>query len=202
MSTDQSGARGADENARGELETDPKDKDGNVPYEKYRAVLSEKKKTTEKLGELQTRLQELEQKEKDREDAAMREKEDFKGLLTQREKELEAERKEKTALRESVQNSEKMATFLSQVNGDVPEQYWGLVDLSKIHIDPNTTRVDEASAQKYAREFEKVFGLVLQKKGGGTLPGDAPKGGGKLSYDEWLKLPLKDQKARLKDVAG
>lgn len=174
----------------------------SISYETHKKLLSEKKKRDEENQALKRQLEDFLAKEKAREEEELKKQKNFEQLLKLREEELQKEREEKNSLRSMAEKGLKRRSFLDAVNGAVDEQYWGLIDLNEIVIDPTTGVPDEQSVQKAAREFEKKYPLVLQKRSGGPrLPGDAPRGsGGKLTYEEWLSLPLKEQKARLKEV--
>jgi hypothetical protein len=68
-------------------------------------------------------------------------------------------------------------------------------------MDPETMKVDETALAEVAEEFQKEHKVLFDfgNKGGG-LPSGAPKAATSLSYEQWLKLPLKEQKARMSEV--
>jgi hypothetical protein len=166
----------------------------SVSYESYSKLLDEKKKRDEELRALR-------QRDKEREEADLRQKEDWKKLLEQREIELKDERDKRNVLESRVQTSIKLRAFLGAVPGNVEEQYWPLIDTDQIVLHPETGMPDPATVAKVVKEFEQRYPLVIQKNPNGSLPGDAPRGAqGQLSYEAWLKLPLKDKKARLKEM--
>lgn len=179
-----------------------------VRYESYEKLLREKKQRDSELADLRKQIEAENAAKRAAEEERLRKSEDYKKLVTLREQEIENLRKalgekdgELSGLKGSLQNSVKMRAFLDAVGGNVSQQYWGLIELDEVVIDPETGKVDETSVVKAARDFEKKYPLVLEKKNAGGLPNDAARGGAtKLSYEEWLALPAKEQAKRLKDV--
>lgn len=168
--------------------------DDKVSYDTHRKLLGEKKK-------LQARLEELERKDKEREEQDLRQKEDYKGLVAAREKELEEERQKRNHLETTLRDGLRLDAFSRKLSGRVDDQYLALVELDKIAVDPETGRPDEVSLNEYVREFEKKYPAVIQRTGTSNLPNDAPKPpGDRLSLAEWKELPLKDKKERLSEV--
>lgn len=165
-----------------------------VSHETYTKVLDEAKKAKAKVAE-------YEREQKKRDEEALTKQGEYKKLAEQREQELKEEREKRVSLETRIADSRKLNAILGSVTGEVPKQYWGLIDTNQIAVDPETGIPDEASVKKAAQAFEKQFPDVVKKPSRGKLPDDVPLGGtGKLSYKEWLGLPLKDQLERKKDV--
>lgn len=185
---------GADPAAGGGKKSDDPStkKDDTVSYESHKKLLDEKKN-------LAKRLEEFEKKAKDEKDAELKAKEQFKELY-------EATKKEAEELATKLKDNErekndyrKLNAFIKSVDGDVPQQYWGLIDLDKIALD-DSGKVDEASVKKAVKDFEKSFPEVVKKKTA-KMPNDAAAGGtGTLSHEQWAKLPYDEKRKRLKDV--
>lgn len=197
--------RGATQDSRGTPEQNPNTTapdSESISYETHKKLLSEKKRRDEENALLKKQLEDFQAKERAREEDELKKQKNYEQLLKLREEELHKEREEKNSLRSMAEKGIKRRSFLDAVNGLVEEQYWGLINLEEIAIDPTSGMPDEASVHKAAREFEKRFPLVLQNRSGGPrLPADAPRGAGaRLTHEEWLKLPLKEMKARLKEV--
>ncbi len=198
MSNSDQASSGSNQNAAsgGSAEinqTDEKKKD-TVAYETHVKLLAEKKKRDAELADAQAKLKAIEE-------AKLKEEGNLKALLEMRDKEI-AEAKAKAAhVEEVLNNSVKLDAVLGKLSGQVDKQYFGLFDLSKIPIDPTTQMPDQLSVEKYAKEFEQTYSAIVKKPSNIQMPNHAAQGNGvKLTYEEWLKLPLKDQKARLKDV--
>lgn len=189
--SDDAGAAGGGENPGGSKD-DKETKDDKVAYDTYKKVLDEKKA-------MQKRLEDLDAKSKSDKDAELKQKEQYKELLLEREKELEDTKTKLAAKDQETQNYQRMASFLKNVQGEVPQQYWGLIELDKIIID-DSGKIDEGSVKKAVKDFEKNFPEVI-KKAGAKMPNDAPSGGGGiLTLAEWQKLPYDEKRKRQKDV--
>lgn len=201
MSEDKTGSGGAITAASGSSEI--VEKDEVVSYETHRKLLGEKKKRDEENALLKKQLEESQAKEKARMESELKEKEDYKKLLELREAEKKELETKYTQLDSSLKDSAKLSAFLDKLGGSVEKQYWGLVNLDEILIDPNTGSIDEASVKQAASKFEQTYPLVIKKAGSSAkLPNDAAKGGnGKLTYSEWKALKTsKEMKERQGDV--
>ena len=169
-------------------------KEDTVSYESYHKLLGEKKKRDAELAEYR-------KKEKDAEELKLKQSEEWKKLLELREQELQKERDEKTALKTTLEAGSKLQAFLKCIDGQVDQQYWGLVDLDNIVLNPETGLPDETSVKNAALDFQNKFALVIKKQNGISMPNQSPKGDSvNLSYDEWLKLPVKEKREKLKFV--
>jgi hypothetical protein len=168
--------------------------DNRVSYETYQKVLDEAKKAKEKARE-------LEAFKKQTEEEKLKAEGNLQAIIKMREEELFKVREDKEQLERGLQDGSKLRAVLDSLNGRVDDAYYGLFDLSQIVIDPRTQLPDQMSVAKYARDFEAKYGLVIQKDTSSRLPNNAPQtGSASLTYEEWLKLPLKEQKTRLKEV--
>jgi len=203
MSTPQPGSSGADQTPGGASDKpsdnqNPKpegdSKPQTVSHDTYSKVLDEAKKAKAKLAE-------FERKEKEREDAKLVETGEYKKLLDSRDAENKELKEKLGGLEGKIADGRKMNAFLGAVTGEVPKQYWNLIDLDGIAVDPATGMPDEASVKKAADNFEKLFPEVVKKPTKGRLPSDAPQGGGgKILYKDWLKLPYEEKIKRQVDV--
>lgn len=201
MSTKDQASSGSNPAASGSQDAslDPNDSapkaEDKVSYETYQKLLGEKKKRDLELTEFKKR-------EKDREEQELKQKEDYKKLLALRDEELEKTRSELAQSKSTLENGAKLQAFLDALDGQVEQQYWGLIDLNQVVLNPETGLPEDVSVKKAALEFKTKYGLVIKQAGSNKMPHDAPKGSGSvgLSYEEWLKLPAKDMRARLKDV--
>lgn len=165
-----------------------------VSYESYQKALDEKKRA-------QDRARELEKEKKEREEQELRAKEDWKKIAENNQAELVQLQAKAAQAEAEKQRMEKISAFKGSLKGQLDPAYEVLVDLNQIPIDPITGKPDPASVQKYAQEFETKHGRLLDRGSVPRLPNGAPTAppGGKLSKEEWDRLPLKDQRARLRD---
>lgn len=168
--------------------------DDVVAYETYKRTVSQLKKSQEQVDALQREVDAKLEKE-------AKEKEDYKVLLKLREDEnakLKAESEHNKAI---LVNGSKMQALMNAVDGEIDEQYWRLVELDKILLDPVEGTPDKASVQKYASEFSTKYAAIIKKESSVKMPQDAPKSSnGKLSYEEWKSLPAKEMRKRYKEV--
>lgn len=200
MSTQDQAPSGSNPAASGSQDASPKDEsllkpEDRVSYDSYQKLLGEKKKRDAELTEYK-------KKEKEREEQDLKAKEDWKKLVALRDEELQKTKAELDSVKNTLESGTKLQAFLDALDGQVDQQYWGLIDLSQVVLNPETGLPEEVSIKKAALEFKSKYGLVVKQSGGTKMPNDAPKGNGSvgLSYDEWLKLPAKDMRARIKDV--
>jgi len=199
MSTDPTSTSGAPIETSGQNQEPDKSKD-TVAYSTYTKVLSEKKKRDEELEETRKKLSDLEKEKKARIEADLKAKEDYKALLAVRDEELKKRDLELTDIRGSLEHGAKIRAFLDKVNGVVSEQYWKLIDIDSIKMDPNTGMPDALSVEAIAKKFEQEYALVLKTKGEPKhLPNDAANGSGgsKMTVAEWSALKSsKEQKEK------
>jgi transposase len=175
---------------------DDKDKSkGTVSYDSHKKLLDEKKS-------LAKRLEDFEKREKERLDQDLKQKEDWKKLVEVREKEANEFKSKFETLSSEIEQSRKLRSFLGHVSGTVDEHYWPLISLDDIAVDPETGKPDEASVKVAVKEFEKLFPEVIKPKGGGPKAPNGPAAppAGKLTHEDWLKLPYAEKKKRLHEV--
>lgn len=166
-----------------------------VSYESHLKLLNEKRK-------LKERLDELERASKEKEEADLRAKEDFKKIAELKEAEAKQFKEELEKARAREINAGKLDAFLSTLDGKVERKYWGHINLEQILVNPETGDLDQMSVAKEVERFRKEYPEVIKKPGVNQLSSAAPLGaeGGPITYEEWRKLPLKEQKARYKEM--
>lgn len=174
----------------------------SVSYETHRKLLGEKKRAEEKQTELERQMGEMRAEQKRQAEAKMLEEKNLQGLLDVRNKELEEERTRREVLEAQQRDQRKAAAFLGALTGQIDVAKYGpLINLEKIVIDPQSGEPDAASVTAAAREFEAAYPEIVQRKTGVTLPADASRGGNsKITYVEWLKLPVKEMLKRQREV--
>lgn len=183
----------------GDLEV-PEKKDV-VAYDTYQKVLREKKKRDEELDMTRSKLAEYEAKDKEREETEAKAKGDLQKLIAMKEEENKKLKDKYENVVTTLTNAEKRNALLKALPGEVDQNYWGLLDLNQIVLDPETGEADATSIRAAADLFVAKYPLVIKTAGGARLPGHAAKGaGGKLTKAEWEKLPLKEKQERLAEV--
>ena len=148
-----------------------------VKYETYKKVLSEKKRRDDEVKELRETLEKREAEDKAKAESELEQQNKYKELLDLRTSELEKAKAEANHMRESRQQAMKLDSFLESLDSKLPKQYWGLVDLEAIKLNPDTHEVDDGSVASAVEIFRKSYPEVLLKKSTTTgLPSSAPSG--------------------------
>jgi hypothetical protein len=150
-------------------------------------LLAEKRKLADKLAELDKQAKKTQEKE-------LAEKERFKELAEQREKELQETQSKLGQLNNQIVDARKFAAFQKELGGAIPEKYHALVDIDRIVYD-ETSGVDQQSLKDYAAKFREDYSDIV-KKPESKLPNDYPKGGGSSvpSIEEWKAMAKSDPK--------
>jgi hypothetical protein len=180
---------------------EPSKEKGTVAYETYQKVLAEKKARDARLKDAEVKIAAFEKAQQLAEEAKLQEQGQFKTLL-ENEKALRIQREEElTGLKTGLANSIKRQTLEEKLGGKLKKsEYAAFIPFDRITMDENM-RVDEASVTEVAEFFAKEHKELIDfRTQGATPPGTAPKSSPKLSYDSWLKLPLKEQKARMHEL--
>ena len=181
--------------ASGKPEGNEPPKKDFVSHESWLKLLDEKKKLKEKLDA-------SEKERKEREEAELRAKEDFKKIGELREQEAKELREKLTQKEERERGAIKLDAFLSTLDGKVDKKYWGHINLDAIVVDPETGVVDQMSVTKEVERFRKEYFEIVQRPDQNKLPNNPPGGsaGAKITYEQWKQLPAKEMAARMKDV--
>lgn len=205
MTTEGKGSSGAQGQAGGDgSDGQGNEGTGSVSYESHQRLLNEKKKVQEEARALKAQLEEKNRKEQELQEKEMKDKEEWKKISELREKELAETKAKLTDFEVSILNSKKASAFLgelSKLGVTVRPQYYDLIDVSKIIVDPVTNEVDSSSTVKYAKTWAtEHYELAKATNPNSKMPGSAPQGGSQLTYKDWLELPLVEQKKRMKEV--
>lgn len=170
-------------------------KKGSVAYETYLKVLSEKKS-------MQAKLEAIDAETKAKFEEAAKKKGDYETLLKNREEEIRNLRAEKAANEERMLNAKKLSSVLDAIGGEVDSKWYGLIDVSGIVTNPETGEVDKMSVTKTVEALKKNWPEMIRSVNPVRLPANAPQGNGagKISYEDWLKLPATEMAKRRKDV--
>jgi chromosome segregation ATPase len=106
-------------------------------------------------------------------------------------------------LKSELTSAAKLQAVVSRLPGQLEHPaYMSFIDVDKIILNPETNEIESDSVDAVVNDFVKNHGKLL-KTDTRTLPNGTPRTAGpKLSYSEWLRLPPKEQRARLKDVEG
>lgn len=207
------GAGSADQhNASGDadgttLKTDKKDM---VSYESHQKLLGQLKKAKEELGRfesLKTKLSEFELKQKQTEEQVLAEKGEWSKLLELKERELQKVKTHADERASQLQDMENMLVDAAKLNafrdllpGSIRKpEYMRLIQIDKIVVNPETKEVDADSVKTLVNDFVTTYPelIVTTDK---RLPNGVAAPNGRIKYNQWLKLPLKEKKLRAKDI--
>ena len=161
-------------------QTDPNQGDNKakdvVTYETHRKLLGEKKRVQDEYTTLQRQLEEYQSEKTQREEKELKDKDEWKKLVDIREKENTELKTRLAQYEKNTVDARKLDAVLKTLNVDVKSQYWNLVDVDKIVIDPSNNEVDEMSVTKYVEEFRNIYPEILAVKGKAPQPTNHPQG--------------------------
>jgi predicted nuclease with TOPRIM domain len=174
---------------------------GPVDYKSYSKVVGVNKKLQSQVKDIQQKLEAFEQKERELEEKRLSEQGEYKKLLElERKKRLEEEQK-RTQYQKDLLDAHKLNAIKERLPGKITRpEYYSFIDTDKIAIDPETGIIDEASIIEAVNQFVETHGRLLERQGSPGLPQNAAKDGTSINFDQWKNLPLKEKKARMKDV--
>lgn len=180
----------------------------SVSYDTYKRVLEQRKKDQADKELLAARLAEFEAEKSRIEEEKARQEGNWKSLVESRDlrlKQLEEERNQAMAKaaahEETLSNAVKLNVFQNKLGGRLKKsEYLSFVDTTKIPVDPETGAVDDNAAEQYAREFAKNFRELVVFDDAGKMPNGSPRPSQSISYEQWKSLPIKEKKAKYKDV--
>lgn len=175
---------------------------GKVDYDTYRKTVDQLKSLKQKNQDYEQILSSIEVEKKVKEEQELMKKQEFEKLLERRNAEIEAERKARleieTRLKQSEQNridSLKLGAFYEKLGGKIKrKEYLSFVDLDQIEFDEQSGKINEDTVMKTVNQFMVDHHHLVDTKTK-TMPNEAPSSyNGKITYDQWMKLPLKDKK--------
>lgn len=172
-------------------------------------ILTESKEYKEKYQAFKSKEDEYKAQQAKAEEDRLRQQGEYKTLLEQREKELATLREslentssEVESYKKSMTNLRKASAFERELGGKLKkDSYWSHVNFDQIALDPETGEVDRGTLKEVANNFVKEYRELVDFPTHGNLPNGTPSGSkGKLTYEQWKALPLKDRKKRMRDV--
>lgn len=171
-------------------------------------ILEESKKYKEGLQTYKAREEEQRKADKEREEQRLIKEGQYSTLLDQRDQRIKELEEDINTFRSEVQNRDsaitnfrKAAAFERAIGGKMKkEAYWNHVDFEQIALNPETGDVDPASLRKAADGFIDEYKELVDFGNKANLPNGTPGGSGKLTHEQWKKLPLKERQKRMKDV--
>jgi predicted RNase H-like nuclease (RuvC/YqgF family) len=182
----------------GQPEASEQQKD-SVSYDTHRKLLGEKKRVQDELSKLREEIEQFRMSEKSREENELRQKEEWKKLVEIRDSELNETKSQLEKMQSQFRDSRKLDAFLSALGGNVEAKYWGLVDVEKIVIDPESGKIDDMSVTSAVEDFRKEHGRLIDTPNAKhVLPTDSPKPI-QVKHND---LSLKDKLNKLGSIMG
>lgn len=183
------------ENTSGDSDVQRDSNQDVVKYETYRKVLSEKKRRDEEVRTLREKVEEFERSQKEAQEKTLEEQNKWKEIADLRTKELQETQNKLQTLTQSQREAMKLDSFLSSLGTQLPKQYWGLVNLDEIKLNPETNEVDDMSVTSAIEHFRNSYPEILQSRSSATTPAKAPRGTaaatrGEVDFD---KLPAHER---------
>ena len=173
-------------------------------------ILEESKKYKEGFQTFKAKVEEARKLQKQKEEERLIKEGQFSTLLEQREQrikelqgDLEKYQNEVKNRDTAIINFKKAAAFERAVGGKMKKDaYWSHVDFDKIAINPETGEIDNHSLRQAADSFIEEYKELLSFGNSANLPNGTPSGSssGKLTYDQWKRLPASEKPKRMKDV--
>ncbi len=172
-------------------------------------ILEESKKYKEGYQSFKSKQEEVDKQTKADEEARLIKEGQFNTIIEQRESRISELEESLNSLKSEVEtrdtaivNFKKAAAFERALGGKLrKDAYWNHVDFDKIATNPETGAIDEASLNKVAGSFIEDYKELVDFGNNANLPNGAPQGKGKLTYEQWKKLPLAERKKRMHEVA-
>lgn len=191
----------------GEPTDDSKSEDGaeetrpdGVSYDTHRKLLGEKKRLAEKFQKQQEELEKYREEKAKLEEQRLRDAGDYETLKQQAEERAKAAEEKLTHYEQQLLDAKKLNAIVEGVNGNVPKKFYGFIDTSSVLVDPETGEIDSTSLAKAVETFQENFPELIQVAGKNFPAAQAPQGKaaeGKISFDEFLRLPKKERKEKI-----
>ena len=164
-------------------QSDNEGKKDFVSLDTHRKLLDEKKK-------IQAKLDELAQKDREREELEAKKRGDYEAILKAREEELAKKNAEIDSIKTMIESAKKTNAIIDALGGNIDSKWHKLLDVSDIAINPDTGEVDQGTVARVAEAFKKEFPEAIRKPG--MLPSQAPAGtnggSGRITETEWKSL--------------
>jgi len=144
-----------------------------VPKDAYEKVTSDMHKYKSKMREYEASLAKLQADLKAREEAELRDKEQYKELFERKQLEAEEARKEAQRVREQYLVTAKKSALKQELGGKVRDEYLQFADLTSIAIRDDGS-IDVESVRTVANDFRKQHGQLIPQADNAQITGQAP----------------------------
>ena len=160
-----------------------------VKYSTYKKTVNEIKNLKSKHAEAIAKLAEYDSREKEKEQARLREDRKYDELLNQKDQELELTRQELNRKTKDIIDFTKTSAFLSAMgNAKIEQKYYNLIPIDEIKLD-ESGQIDQDSLVNVVQYFKTEHPrLIVEQRG--DLPANKPGNatGAKMSVSQWRAL--------------
>jgi len=170
-----------------------------VAYSSYKKVLDQRKADNARLKETQEQLNTLLAEKASEDEAKLAEQGKFKELLEAEQLKSQQATEQLQAFKEQGVIRSKEEALRKEIGQLKNPDYLKFADISNISMDADG-KIDTESVKQVALNFKDSYPDLLQGDSN-NLPNSAPgKASGGLTYEKWLSLPSREQKARMSEV--
>lgn len=185
-----------------------------VSYDTYKRTVGEVKKLKEIKDELESKLNQFVERDKEKEEMLkleqekkLQEKGEFKKLLELKESELQKLNEklnmlseEKESAYQTIHDTVKLHAFYEKLPGKIKKrEYLNFVNLDDIVINPETKEVDTSSVEKVVNNYMDNHPELVDTSHLGKLPYGQTGSYKPNDYDQWKNLNSSEMKKTLKE---
>lgn len=183
-------------------------KKGPVDYDLYSRAVEREKRAKQEAREAQEKLDAIERDRKAKEQEQLESEGQWQKLAESRAEEIQS-LTEKVSLWETkyngldsqVKDSKKAHAVASKLPGSLRPDYYHMLDLDSVVMNPESGEIDEASAVKAAETFHARYPELVTPLDTPRIPNGEPSGTGTKVYtpEEYKKLSLDEKRKALNE---
>lgn len=200
--------RDDDSGSAGSQNPPPEDSKKSVDYDTYSRAVDREKRWKQEAKEAQDRLAALENERKRNEQEQLEQEGKWQQLAESRQAQIDELKGEVslwqekyTGLDGQIKDSKKAHAIASKLPGTLRQEYYHMLDLDSVVMNPETGEIDEASAVKAASVFQEKFPELVRPANTPSLPNGEPKIGSErmVTPEEYRKAPLAEKRKILNE---
>jgi len=147
----------------------------SVRYDTYRKVLGEKKKYQSELEATRKQLEEFQEKERLAQEQELKEQSKWQEYAQKKEEEAKELSAKINQFETREIQSRKLDAVLRGVNEEIPQKYWGLIELDAVKYDATTGEFDESSLNAEIQRIKNELPEILVRKKNASHDPSAPR---------------------------
>lgn len=165
---------------------------------------TEKSNWKSKATELETKLAEYEAREKEQHEASLKEQNKWQEYAKLKEQERDELAQQLSGVETRINNATKFNAVIDALPGNVPKQYWPLIDghLESVVLNPETGSPDESSVQHVATKIRETYSEIIDFGQKANLPQNAASPAGGFDLSQWESMSAKEKKENLPAFAA